>query len=100
MRPWALTLILTAGWLGIGCEGPCRALSVRVCECSPSPREEAACIRRLDQNQAQRPAPTRAEEEHCEALLDTCTCQALELGRVDQCGLSQDFRFSDPAAAE
>ncbi|HJL43814.1 MAG TPA: hypothetical protein RMG48_21070 [Myxococcales bacterium LLY-WYZ-16_1] len=98
--PAAFGLCVALASFGLGCEGPCRSLSVQVCECAPSPREEAACIRRLDLNESQQPEPTRAEQERCEALLDTCTCEALALGLPERCGISRDFRFSEPDAPE
>ena len=87
----AATLILLCG-LGSGglwaCEGPCRALAERVCDCSRSPREDLDCEQRISINANNREA-TEAEEEVCVALLDTCSCAAIDVGRLDLCGLTQ-----------
>ncbi len=71
----------------VGCDGPCRVLAERVCECtSPSPNEQNACLLRLDTNEDR--DPTDAEEENCDRLLDTCSCAALQQGRLEACGVS------------
>ncbi len=75
--------------LGTGCEGPCRTLAQRICECSASPNEQRACEIRVDNNANGR-QPTSADEETCEDLLDSCSCRALELGERHLCGLTDD----------
>jgi hypothetical protein len=71
------------------CDGPCRMLAERVCECqTQSPNEETACLIRLDANEDR--SPTTAEEELCERQLDRCSCADIEQGRLETCGLSPE----------
>lgn len=84
----ALTLALLAAVSTSGCQGPCRTLAEQVCRCSSSPREQQACEVRIDANARGRSVSSE-EAERCEALLDTCTCDALQRGERQACGLSE-----------
>lgn len=81
LLPWALVAL----W---GCDGPCRALAERICDCEFNARERAACIQEIDSNESVRP-PTDEENERCSELMDSCTCDALENQEFDRCGLTK-----------
>jgi len=80
------------------CQGPCRTLAEQVCRCSDSPREQQACEVRVDAN-ARGQTITDEEAERCEALLDVCTCEALQQGERAACGLSELPDDVDPRSA-
>lgn len=98
-----LRAIVALGLLGFalsGCNGPCRQLADKICDCLDSPREQTSCRRRLDQNESQLPDPLPDEDAVCESLLETCTCSAYALGLTERCGLSRGFHFSEATAAD
>lgn len=85
----SFALLLVAGSLSglSGCQGPCRTLAEQICRCSASPREQSACEVRIDSNDTG--GLSAQQEEQCDALLETCTCEALQLGQRHLCGLSE-----------
>jgi hypothetical protein len=86
-----LSFLLAALGLALvatGCEDACRQLANQICRCSASPREQSACEVRLDSNARGR-SPTTEEQEQCEALLDICSCEDLQLGQRQACGLTE-----------
>ncbi|MEM1025516.1 MAG: hypothetical protein AAF627_13770 [Myxococcota bacterium] len=82
-----LGLLLCAGTL-IACDGPCRTLNERICGCETTTLERNACLDLLDLNARNRTV-TVEEEEQCEALLETCTCAALDQNQPELCGISR-----------
>lgn len=73
------------------CNGPCQSLAERICSCEPNQAEEQGCLLEVSAAMG-RVAPTIAEEEACEAILDDpdgCTCEALEREDFEACGLSR-----------
>jgi len=82
----AALMVIFGGFVLPACQGPCRTLAEQVCQCAASPREQRACEVRIDANEQ---AVTDAEAERCEDLTDTCTCEALELGKLQKCGLTE-----------
>jgi hypothetical protein len=88
-RAWAaLILVGLLGSTSAACQGPCRTLAEQVCRCSTSPRAQQACEVRVDANARGR-SVSEEEAERCEALLDSCTCAALQRGERQACGLSE-----------
>lgn len=81
-------LLLVALALG-GCTTPCEELAERRCACAPTISERNACENRAEQQRAREP-PTDADEERCEAFLETCDCARLRTaqGKRD-CGLAE-----------
>jgi hypothetical protein len=61
-------------------------LAVRICSCKPNRLERDTCER---QAKAMQVPTTDAEKEQCSALLDTCSCQALERSELVACGLAK-----------
>jgi hypothetical protein len=86
-----LLVALLVGALGAGCEGPCRALAQRICECEPNARTRASCVQEVESNGSVR-QPTAEEQERCNELLDTCDCDALEREDFVACGLTKPPR--------
>lgn len=71
------------------CSTPCEELASKVCACEPTRRAVDACERRASQQQDTR-AATSAEEARCEALVDTCDCNALGTAAGKRaCGLAE-----------
>lgn len=71
------------------CSTPCEELASKVCACEPTRRAVDACERRATQQESAR-APTAAEENRCEALVDSCDCNALATAAGKRaCGLAE-----------
>jgi hypothetical protein len=70
------------------CSGPCETLAERICSCEPNSIAESACVEQVRSAMEQN-APTTADEEVCDSLLDGCTCEALEAEEFEKCGLSK-----------
>lgn len=81
---FALALVLATM---SACTPPCRALAEKVCACEPSRYLEDACVQQL--NASDDLGVSDAEESVCDDLLDRCTCDALERGESEACGLSK-----------
>lgn len=82
-------MALAVAALGSGlaaCAEPCVALAQQYCGCLPNRPERDACVR---QAQVARPEISPEEAEVCSALLDTCTCEAVERGDLAACGLAK-----------
>ena len=82
--------VSTLAWAlsSMGCDGPCRSLAQRICECETNARERAACVQEIDSNGNVR-QPTAEEDERCSELLETCECEALEREDFAACGLTK-----------
>jgi hypothetical protein len=70
------------------CNGPCESLAERICSCEPNAIEEAACVEQV-RAEMENLVPSGLEEETCDALLDGCTCEAIEAEQFDRCGISK-----------
>lgn len=88
VRAFSVLLGLSAIAAAYGCDGPCRSLAERICNCESYVRERAACIQEIDSNGNVR-QPTEAEDDRCVALLDSCSCAALEREDFAACGLTK-----------
>mgnify|MGYP001320360443 FL=1 len=81
-------LLLFATSLG-GCATPCEELAEKRCSCEPTITERNACENRAEQQRSRRP-PTSADEDRCEALLETCSCDRLRTAEGKRaCGLAE-----------
>ena len=94
-----LLILVSLGWLGIGCTSPCRQLADEICACEFNSVAEAACIQEIEANNNIR-EPTNEENERCEMLLDTCTCDALEREDFVACGLTNSSRSTLSSSEE
>ncbi len=87
-KPACVVLALALSTLlQFGCQGPCESLADRICGCEPNRLERDACQQQI--RSAGNPDITPQENEVCETLLDTCTCDALEREDIQACGLSK-----------
>ena len=82
----ALMVTLTAGLMG--CDDACTALGREICACKPTDRERQTCNSQVDDRAANTDVSAK-EQERCEKLLDTCTCDALDAGDLAACGLAE-----------
>ena len=71
----------------LACEGPCVALAKDVCRCLASETEQKTCIQNVE-NEAGESELSADEEKVCEALLETCTCNAIENKEYALCGMA------------
>ena len=78
--------VLGFAGLATGCDGPCQVLAERICNCEPNQTETQSCQLKV-QIRGDFPVSTR-EAEQCSALLDQCTCEALEREDYHLCGIS------------
>jgi hypothetical protein len=91
--------LLAAGLVALlaACSTPCRELGDRLCRCAPAGTTRDTCERQVKQ-ELDRLDPSDAQDDLCEAKLDTCEapdgaefCEWLETscGKA-QCGLSNE----------
>lgn len=83
------TLILAAALaLAAGCSDPCTSLSSTICDCKVNEPERNLCDEQVRIARATKDEITEAESLACDALLESCTCEALERGDLKACGLA------------
>ena len=71
-----------------GCDDACTALGKKICDCEVGDVARQQCVARVE-SRATNDEPSRKEQEVCEGYLDSCTCDALEEGRIEACGLAK-----------
>ncbi len=86
-------LVLAAALVGPlllgGCTTPCEDLAAEICACEDSRSAEDACERRAKQ-QSDVDEPSQAEQDRCEALLESCDCDELDTAAGKRaCGLAE-----------
>jgi hypothetical protein len=87
-----LTAILTALLLAStqsACSQACEELAKKRCQCEPNETDQLACSRRVD-DEASSITVSEQQQEACEKLLDTCTCDSLRSGDLAACGLATE----------
>ena len=86
-----IVLLLALAVLATACGSPCEDLAHKVCRCQPTEAKKDRCninidaaVRNYDLSDEQ--------EDRCQKILDsgTCTCEAIEAGDLNACGLSFD----------
>ena len=80
------TLLFTLCVL-FSCEDPCVALAKDVCRCEEQETEQKSCIQNVE-DEAGGKDLSQSEQDLCESLLDTCTCDALDQGEYALCGMA------------
>src|SRR5262245_32977281 len=84
---WNIGLALTRALIaGASCSGTCETLASNICACQPNQTEEAQCLQTVNNSTKE---PTDLDNERCDALLDSCTCDALEKNDLAACGLAR-----------
>ena len=88
-----LALCLASG--AVACGSACGDLANKICGCQPTRAKEEACKISID-TAKQNLDISSAEEDACQAILDSgdCTCQALQAGDQAVCGLSRDAQIA------
>jgi|JI10StandDraft_1071094.scaffolds.fasta_scaffold177892_3 hypothetical protein len=81
-------LLVAAALSAAGCTSPCVSLADTICDCKPNQPERNLCAQQVSESSAGKSDVTDAEALACEALLLTCTCEALERGELGACGLT------------
>lgn len=86
MRAFALLFACCLALLG--CKGPCRQLSEKLCECAINSVEKDNCLNRA-QSQANSTTVSAEDEAVCTSLLEGCDCKKIDTpdGKV-ACGLA------------
>ncbi|MEM6732675.1 MAG: hypothetical protein AAF658_14040 [Myxococcota bacterium] len=82
-----VAVVVAVSSLSQGCDDSCRDLSEQICQCESTQTSQSACLQRLDQREGAVVVGTE-DLERCNALIDTCTCDALANGDYAACGLS------------
>lgn len=82
-----LALVVVALAAGTSaCTGPCETLANQICDCRPNRTEQDQCKQQVIAGRGQ--TVTSDEDSVCDALLDSCTCEALERNDLAACGLA------------
>lgn len=90
IRPAALLFALFAVLLpSLGCGDECVQLADQICQCEATARGRQACQLDYQNQQEGQPAPSPTQLDACRAALQTCTCEALDQNRTDQCGFAR-----------
>ncbi len=80
-------LLLIAIILTCACSEPCLDLANRICDCEPTANRRNTCKNTFVRNNPV--SISEDDEKRCEKLLRTCSCDALEKGDYQACGLSK-----------
>ena len=80
-----IVLFIFALMFTSACDDACRQLADAICACELNALQQNACTQRVKATEIE---ITTEDEEVCSALLETCTCAALEDARYDACGLA------------
>ncbi|MCL2626715.1 MAG: hypothetical protein FWD46_07885 [Cystobacterineae bacterium] len=88
MRCLLLTMVVLLSVL-LGCKGPCRQLSEKLCDCDDYKPSQDYCRQRAADKESLYP-PSKAEDAQCKLLLKGCDCKKLDTaeGKV-ACGLAR-----------
>ena len=90
MLPRILSLIFVSFILASAlpaCSGPCQQLAEHICGCRPSQTEEQQCLQEVSSSGR---SASDMDNQTCDALLSTCTCDALEKHDYAACGLAKE----------
>ncbi len=71
----------------VGCSSPCDELATKICSCEIDASHTQACNDRVASDTA---TATKAQQDRCAQLVDTCNCNALACGNLAACGLAKD----------
>ena len=99
MRVLVLAVPLAAALFCASCEDPCVTLAKRICDCELTSSERQDCRTQRIVNEQSSVKITDADRSICEAKLDTCTCDALDVNDLDACGFVPAADGAGPADA-
>jgi hypothetical protein len=80
----------------VACGNPCQDLGHAICNCEATAAAQQNCTANVD-NEAKNQSPSKAQQQCCSALLNTCTCDQLADGNLAACGLAQNANSNVPA---
>lgn len=85
-----LCVTLTASVAIMGCD-PCRNLAEKICECEKNSTARDNCRRSLSTLEGQNGFGSAVKSDVCREILksEACTCQAIDEGRVENCGMTR-----------
>ena len=90
MRWLSLVCSLLVATAGAGCSDDCAVLADIICQCEPSLAQRESCRVELEAQQNNQPVgPSEEQQAACSAAIETCTCDALDENRTDQCGFTR-----------
>ena len=87
MPRWTVLFVVLFAACLFACDGPCTNLAEQICSCQPNETRERACLVNVDLSTRD---PLEREDSRCEELLQTCSCDALDRGDFEACGLTLD----------
>jgi hypothetical protein len=85
-----LALLAGLGTSAVGCKDPCAELANKICDCEPDETQKQSC---KDRYKTDTVKPTDAEQDRCDKLNDSCSCNALACGDFAACGLGKDAQI-------
>jgi hypothetical protein len=83
-----LVVVMVAFVTGTSCQGPCRALAEKQCECAPNSIERNNCVQRLASTESAS-LVSADDAVACQALLDAkqCDCRLVDTAAgKERCG--------------
>lgn len=85
-RSILLFFVALAAAGAVGCDGPCQDLAEQICACEPNETRERACLVNVDISTNE--SVDAEEDDRCRELQRSCTCDALDRGNYEACGLA------------
>ena len=79
-------LLLLAALISGACSSPCDDLASTICGCEKTRDREAACKQTFVTGNPVSISSKR--QDVCDRYLDSCTCEALDAGHFEACGLT------------
>lgn len=79
-------------WLSMsGCQNPCEELAKKYCDCAPSRASRDACHTNMAVRKRTHNIQRTENQEACLEILanKTCTCHAINEGKLDLCGMTR-----------
>ncbi len=72
------------------CADPCRQVAEQVCACEVDQSRERSCLNEVGAASEAHEA-SEADLQTCQRIVEanSCTCEALALGRMQACGLAE-----------
>lgn len=92
MKATSRAMLCIALWLSAGgCQNPCEELAKKYCDCYASRANRDACHTNMAVRKRYHSIQRTENQEACSEILanKTCTCRAIDEGRVDLCGMTR-----------
>ena len=82
---WLLLAAVLLSPVLSACDGPCQDLAEKICDCEPNQTRTRSCLITVDTAIQD---PIQEDNDRCEVLLRSCTCDAIDRGDFEACGLT------------